>query len=787
MRFILFFDNIRLADTALVGGKNASLGELQYALADTGLSVPPGFAVTAQAYWHHIEYNGLLNHLKGIRNSLPVNYSLQELADCSRALRACINQAPLPSDLVDELKQAYSTLSSHMGKHNLDVAVRSSATAEDLPQASFAGQQETYLHISGFEALSQAYKNCLSSLFTERALVYRQEQNFNDFEVALSVGVQAMVQADDATSGVMFTLDTESGYKDAVIISATYGLGEALVQGLVIPDEYRVHKPTLLQGYASIVSKECGSKTEKITAQGRVSVPESQRTIFVLADQDIIQLARAACAIELHYTSVYKTWSPMDIEWAQDESGAFYIVQARRETIHSNVSSLMYEQYVLQADEKIVLVTGQSIGKKIAVGTVVVVKNPQDVAEVNPGDIVVTEMTDPDWLPLLRHAAGLITDKGGRTCHAAIVSRELGIPALVGTGNATSLLHSGQKITIDCSQGWQGFVYQGDVPFKKISFTVDELEQKIANCGTDILVNSALPETAYAMSLLPVDGVGLARLEFIIAHHIGVHPMAAASFEVLSDENLKKKLLQKAYAYTTVRDYYVWTLAQAVGTICAAFYPRPVIVRLTDFKTNEYRNLCGGSLYEPNEENPMLGFRGAARYVSPSYAPAFALECEALRIVRNQFGLKNMKIMVPFVRTIYEAQKTVELLKQYGLERGSDGLELYMMVELPSNVILLHEFAYFFDGFSIGSNDLTQLTLGVDRDGLLAQSYDERDQAVLEMLKIALHKARELSMPIGICGQAPSDFPEIARFLIDQGVTSLSLNADSVVSFLYSF
>lgn len=785
MRYISFFEDLRLTDVPTVGGKNASLGELTQVLRESDVLVSPGFAITAHAYWHYLEYNTLVAELKKVRGQLVDVFNLEELAACAHQMRKLIANGQLPEDLKQEIAYSYKKLSEQMGVVEVDVAVRSSATAEDLPTASFAGQQETYLHIQGVEALFDACRKSFASLFTDRAIAYRAEQGFDDFEVGLSIGVQVMVQADDATSGVIFTLDTETGFPDVVTVTAAYGLGEGIVQGVVSPDVYLVHKPTFEKGYASLIGKTVSNKLEKITRDGTVSVPVTLQKKYALDDQAIFMLVRASLLVEQHYSQLAGQWKPMDIEWAQDSvTKKFYILQARPETVHSQKKQT-YEQCVLDTKvEKKVRVHGQSIGQKIVHGTVRVVLKREDLRELLPTDILVTEMTDPDWVPALKNARGLITDKGGRTCHAAIVSRELGIPAIVGTGNATMMLRDGEKITLDCSQGSQGYVYEGEVTFTCTTFEQKQSWTDGDVCGTSLMVNCASPETAFLNAQLPVSGVGLARLEFIIAHTIKVHPMVAAEFQKIRDEEIKRTVLQLSEGYLSVKDYYVKTLARSVAMIVAAFYPRPVIVRLTDFKSNEYRSLLGGSLYEPHEENPMLGFRGAARYASASYAPAFALECAALKMVREVFGLINMKIMVPFVRTLEEAKKTIALLAEHGLKQGEDGLELYMMVEIPSNVILLRDFAYLFDGFSIGSNDLTQLVLGVDRDGVRAGDYDERDQAVLEMLKLAIHRAREMGKPIGICGQAPSDFPEIAQFLIDEGITSLSLNPDSVMPFL---
>lgn len=786
MNYIRFFEELSHKDVAIVGGKNASLGHMIQRLTRRNILVPSGFAVTADAYWYYLAYNNIDQALLDCMNRADSSLEISVLRECGAQARALIMNGVLPEDLADQILHAYKQLSERYKMALCDVAVRSSATAEDLPQASFAGQQETYLNIQGEEALLLAVKKCLASLFTDRAIAYRKEHGFDHMSVALSVGVQKMVRSDKASSGVLFTLDTETGYRDVVVITGSYGLGETVVQGAVNPDQFVVHKPTLKKGFRSIVSKELGSKETQMVydkqATKVVPVDEDRRYKYCLSDDEILSLARSACLIEDDYALDKEQPIPMDIEWAKDgDDGLLYIIQARPETVFSQQkghSITMYKKDAGQSADP--LATGLSIGQKIAVGTARVVAHVADLSLFNPGDIIVTTMTDPDWMPILRTAGGIVTELGGRTCHAAIVSRELGIPAIIGTGNATKVVADGQIITIDCSQGAQGIVYNGALSFVKEVVAIDSLQRPVC----DVLVNVADPERAFIHGLLPVDGVGLARLEFII-NAMGIHPMAVCEPDKVDDANVLEAIGQRARAYSDPKTFYVQTLAQGIATIAAAFYPRPVVVRLTDFKTNEYRDLLGGKAFEPYEENPMLGFRGAVRYTSKHYAPAFELECVALKQVREEMGLTNVHIMVPFVRTVAEAASTVALLEKNGLVRGKDGLKFLMMVEIPTNVILIEKYAEHFDGFSIGSNDLTQLTLGVDRDsGILSSSFDERDEAVMKMLELAIKGALKAQKTISICGQAPSDFPEVADFLIRLGIHAVSLNADAVLPFL---
>lgn len=786
MKYIKLFRDITLDDIGLVGGKNASLGEMIHSLTALDVRVPDGFALTADAYWHHIKANNLEQRMRELLARVKQDSGLATLQTTATALRKLIADAPLPSDIEQALYKAYHDLSRAYDVDTVSVAVRSSATAEDLPTASFAGQQETFLHIRGDKELVEACKKCMASLFTERAMIYRREKGFDDMAIALSVGVQKMVNADNASAGVLFTLDTETGFADVVMINGSYGLGELMVQGRIIPDEWYVHKPTLAKGFRPIIKKILGTKPIKLVSkngsQQEVAVGSADQVRFSLTDDEVLELARLGVVIEKHYSNRAGHWVPMDIEWAKDsDDGMLYIVQARPETVHAHDQKNMLEEYVIEGDiSPTVLIKGQSIGKKIATGVVRVVESLNHSTVFNAGDILVTRMTDPDWLPLLKKAGGVVTDIGGRTCHAAIVSRELGIPAIIGTHDATKRLTTGQDITLDCSKGVTGFVYEGRLPFAKKRID----SEKLPKSSCDILINLADPDRAFGFSFLPVQGVGLARLEFIMLN-IGVHPMAAALWDQLHDNDLRSELLKRAAGYANPREFFVSLLAQGIATIAAAFYPHQVVVRLSDFKTNEYKDLLGGVLFEAEEENPMLGFRGAVRYSSDHYAPAFTLECEAVKRVREEMGLQNVVVMIPFVRTVEEARGALKAMAKHGLERDQKGLRIFMMVEIPSNVILIDQFAPLFDGFSIGSNDLTQLTLGVDRDsGILAHLFDERDPAVQKMLLLAIAGAHKAGKYISICGQAPSDFPELADLLIQHGIDALSLNPDAVIPFL---
>ena len=779
--FVRWFSDIGLADVPLVGGKNASLGELYRELAGPGVRVPNGFAITAEAYRHFLDASGLSKQIPSLLEGLNTR-DLVDLASRGIAVRHAIMAAVLPADLQEAIVAAYAQLG---GGAAVDVAVRSSATAEDLPDASFAGQQETYLNVRGRAGLIEACRRSFASLFTDRAISYRADKGFDQLRVALSVGVQRMVRSDLATSGIMFTLDTETGFRDVVLINASYGLGEPIVQGSVTPDEYSVFKPTLERGFRPILQKTLGSKEFMlIYDEGgnrgvkTVPVPPAERLQYALTDADILTLAKWACAIETHYSRARGMPTPMDIEWAKDgRTGELFIVQARPETVHSRTAPQQVEQYHLQQRGRI-LVEGRSVGKRIATGPVRVIPNAVNLRLFQAGEVLVTDKTDPDWEPIMKNAAAIVTNRGGRTCHAAIVSRELGVPAIVGTETATSVLQTGQVVTISCAEGDTGFVYEGALPF-----AVEHLNlATIGRPRTKIMMNVGDPNEAFALSFLPNDGVGLARLEFIINNWIGVHPMALVRYAQLSGE-ARVEVDRLTATYSDKPAYFVDKLAEGVATIAAAFYPKDVIVRLSDFKTNEYARLAGGVGFEPSEENPMIGFRGASRYYDDRYREGFALECRALKRVRDDMGFTNVKIMVPFCRTLGEAEAVVAELASNGLARHENGLELYMMVEIPSNVILLPRFANHFDGFSIGSNDLTQLTLGIDRDSeIVAHIFDERDPAVHTLVAQAIADARRLGRKIGLCGQAPSDYPEFARFLIDCGIDSISLNPDAVLA-----
>jgi pyruvate,water dikinase len=771
MKYIKFFKDISLDEIPLVGGKNAALGQMIQDLGNQ-ITIPHGFAVTVQGYHYLLQQAGI-----------TFDGSAQQM-------RNAINKAAFPDDLTQEITDAYRALSQEYRQENLSVAVRSSATTEDLPNASFAGQQESFLHIQGVPELLDAIKKCMASLFTDRAVAYRKDMGFSEQDIGISVGIQKMVNSDDAVSGVMFTLETESGHKDFVTINAAYGLGETIVGGTVNPDEFMVHKPKLLEGFLPLVKKKCGDKQVKAQFNSKTNqvelapVSPQAQNLFSLTEPQIFELAHCGIIIENYFSSRNNQWTPMDIEWAQDGiDKKLYIVQARPETVHARQKISQLSLYHLQATEQKPILGGLSIGRKIASGAVKIITAIEQSGDFKQGDILVTQMTDPDWVPLMKLAAAIITDRGGRTCHAAIVARELGVPALVGTDLATRVLKVDQLVTVDCSKGTEGFVYEGSIPF-----TTSKLELADKKLAVKLLVNIANPDNACEVSLLPIDGAGLVRLEFIIAQRIGVHPMAIMFPEKVHDAVFIEKMKQESARWGSLQDFYVSVLSADVALIAAALYPRPVVVRLTDFKSNEYKDLLGGSVFEPHEENPMLGFRGASRYCDPLYAPAFELECRALKKVREVMGFDTMIIMVPFVRTIAEAQATLKKLAENGLERGKNGLKIYLMVEIPANVILLELFAEYFDGFSIGSNDLTQLTLGVDRDsGLLRHLFDENDLAVKALIAQAITKAHSAEKAISICGQAPSDFPEFAHWLIEQKIDALSLNADAILPFIGSY
>jgi pyruvate,water dikinase len=788
--FILFFKDISYKDVPLVGGKNASLGEMYSKLTPKGINVPDGFAVTAEAYKYFIQKNHLDDKIREALKGLDT-HDVLDLQRRGRMVRNLILNAQMPKELEEEIRKAYRILEDEYGK-NLDVAVRSSATAEDLPDASFAGQQETYLNVRGEDAVVEHVKKCFASLFTDRAISYREDKGFDHFNVYLSVAVQKMVRSDFACSGVMFTLDTESGFRDVVYITGSWGLGEYVVQGKVNPDEFYVFKPTLKLGYKPIVTKRLGSKDVKLVYGSNprkplkeVKTTYDERKRFVLDDEEILTLARWALIIEEHYGR------PMDIEWAKDGdgktvgTGKLYIVQARPETVHAIKEQKFYEIYKLKGEGKVIC-TGKAVGSKIGQGKARVILDVSGIAEFKEGEVLVTTMTDPDWEPIMKKASAIVTDKGGRTCHAAIVSRELGIPCIVGTEVATKKITTGQEVTVDCSQGEEGRVLEGIIPFEVERIDLEHLPKT----KTQIMMNVGIPEQAFAQGQIPNDGVGLARLEFIIGSHIGIHPLALVYFDELKEKaktdkkiaRVVKIIEDKTYGYENKAEFFVDKLAQGVATIACAFYPKDVIVRLSDFKSNEYANLIGGFLFEPVEHNPMIGWRGASRYYDPKFEPAFALECKALKKARDEMGLTNIKVMIPFCRTPEEGKKVISIMEKYGLKQGENGLEVYVMCEIPSNVVLAEEFAKVFDGFSIGSNDLTQLTLGLDRDSeLVSHLYDERNPAVKKLIKEVIQTAKKMNRKIGICGQAPSDFPDFAEFLVECGIDSMSLTPDTIV------
>ncbi len=781
---ILWFEDIGIEDVPLVGGKNASLGEMYRELTPQGIRIPPGFAITAAAYRDFLEHAGVAARLREILAGLDTH----DIADLQRrglAARHAILAAELPAGLERAILAAYHRLSGD-GAVLADVAVRSSATAEDLPDASFAGQQETYLNVQGPSALLEACKRCFASLYTDRAISYRADKGFDQLRIGLSVCVQRMVRSDLAAAGVMFSIDTETGFPDVVLINAAYGLGENVVAGSVNPDEFYVFKPTLRQGFRPILRKSLGSKEQKLIYDiggGRmtrnVAVPPEERTRFCIDEEDILILARWACLIEAHYTRKRGQATPMDMEWAKDGcSGELFIVQARPETVQSQKSAGVIESYRLRGPGGEPLITGRSVGDRIAAGPVRVVQSVKHLHRFQDGEVLVADRTDPDWEPSMKKAAAIVTNRGGRTCHAAIVSRELGLPAVIGTERATELLRDGQPVTVSCAEGDTGNVYDGLLPFAVERRTLANLQRP----RTKIMMNVGNPEEAFRLSFLPNDGVGLAREEFIISNSIRIHPKALLDYARLNDPDVKEEIDRLTVGYDDKPGFFVERLAQGVAMIAAAFHPNDVIIRMSDFKTNEYANLVGGRPYEPTEENPMIGFRGASRYYDPRYRDGFALECRAMKKVRDEMGLTNLKIMIPFCRTVEEARRVLAEMEKNGLKRGENGLEIYVMCEIPSNVLLAKEFAEVFDGFSIGSNDLTQLTLGVDRDSeIVAHIFDERNPAVMRSIASVIRDAKAAGRKIGICGQAPSDYPEFARFLVECGIDSISLNPDAVL------
>ena len=776
--YVRFFEEFGIDDVPLVGGKNASLGEMFQKLSGQGVRVPHGFAITAQAYRYMLDKADAWDRLHAELDELDPT-DVAALARKGKRAREIVYGAGLPDDLAAEILDAYRKLQQEYGE-DVSLAVRSSATAEDLPTASFAGQQDSYLNIKGEESLLDTCRRCFASLFTDRAIHYRVDQGFDHFKVSLSIGVMKMVRSDISSSGVMFSIDTESGFSDAVFVTGAYGLGENVVQGAVDPDEFYVHKPTYLAGHRAVLRRLIGDKAVKmILVDGEtknttrnIPTPKSDRARFCLTDEDVLELAGYACTIEAHYGR------PMDIEWAKDGlDGKLYIVQARPETVASQHSVTALESYVLEGRGEI-LTEGRSVGERIASGAVKRIENLTQLAEFKPGEVLVADTTTPDWEPVMKTAAAIVTNRGGRTCHASIIARELGIPAVVGTGDATTCVPDGEVVTVSCAEGDSGRVYRGAV-----AFHVDRTEvADLARPRTQIMINLGNPDLAFKTSFLPNDGVGLARMEFIISEYIRVHPLALLHPDKVADADARRTIDRLTQGYPDGSAFFVERLSEGIGTIAAAFWPKPVVVRMSDFKTNEYASLLGGAAFEPSENNPMLGFRGASRYAHPAYAEGFALECRAMRRVRDEMGLTNVILMLPFVRRIAEADLVLQTMADLGLRRGENGLKVYAMCEIPNNVILIDQFAKRFDGFSIGSNDLTQLTLGVDRDSeIVAFDYDERDDGVKEMIRLAVEGCRRNGIHSGLCGQAPSDYPDMAEFLVRLGIDSMSLNPDTVI------
>lgn len=782
--YIRWFSELTIDDVPLVGGKNASLGEMYRELATQGINIPNGFAITAEAYRYLLDqvngWGALHQALDGLNPD-----DVDDLAKRARKAREIIYAAPLPEDLEKQILDAFAQLQQQYGD-DLSVAVRSSATAEDLPTASFAGQQDTYLNVRGGQALLEACKRCFASLFTDRAIHYRIDQGFDHFKLALSIGIMKMVRSDLAASGVMFSLDTESGFSDVIFITGAYGLGENVVQGAVDPDEFYVHKPTFEKGYRSVLRRSMGAKkikmiysdgsTREATKNIVTSVEERHR--YCISDQDVLTLADYAIKIEKHYSAKAGQSKPMDMEWAKDGiDGGLYIVQARPETVVSQLRGMVLEQYILK-EQATPIITGHAVGSKIATGNARIIEKLEQLNSFKPGDVLVADMTTPDWEPVMKIAAAIITNRGGRTCHAAIIARELGVPAVIGCGDATTTIKDSAPITVSCAEGDSGKVYSGTLDFSVESTDLSGLKRP----KTKIMVNMGNPDLAFKTSFLPNDGVGLARMEFIITEYIKAHPMALIHPERVKDAEEIKQLKLLTQNYAKAEDYFIERLSEGVGTIAAAFYPKPVVVRMSDFKTNEYATLLGGRWFEFDEANPMIGFRGASRYTHPAYAEGFALECRAMKRVRDDMGLTNVILMIPFCRRVREAQRVLDYMAQLGLKRGENGLEIYVMCEIPNNVIQIDAFSEQFDGFSIGSNDLTQLTLGVDRDSaIIAEDFDERDPGVKEMIRLAVEGARRNGRHSGLCGQAPSDYPEMAEFLVEIGIDSMSLNPDTIL------
>lgn len=775
-KFVKFFNEVGIKDVPMVGGKNASLGEMYQNLTKDGIKVPNGFATTAEAYNHFVKEAGLDKKIRAILKDLDTK-NMANLSKKGAQVREVIIKSEFPIDLRDEIISDYHKLSKMYKTTNLDVAVRSSATAEDLPDASFAGQQETFLNIRGEKEILIAVKKCIASLFTNRAISYRHDKGFDHFDIALSVGIQKMVRSDLGSSGVMFTIDTESGFRDVVLINSIYGLGENIVQGKVNPDEFYVFKPT-----KAIISRNIGKKSLRMVYNSDpknpvkdIKVNEADRQKPSINDVQVIKLAEWGMMIEKHYNR------PMDIEWALDgKTKELFIIQARPETIHSTRNYEIIEEFKLEKKGKIIA-KGKSVGYKIGAGKANKIMSVKDISKFKPGEVLVTEMTDPDWQPIMKIASAIVTDKGGRTCHAAIVSRELGIPCVVGTNDASKKVKSGQSVTVSCTEGEEGIVYDGKVEFKINKINIKKLNRPKVN----IMMNIGTPKSAFGFSFIPNNGVGLARLEFIINDSIKIHPLALMNFDKLKDRAAKKKIAELTLGYKDKSQFFIDKLSEGIAMIGAAFFPKDVIVRLSDFKSNEYSNLIGGKEFEPVESNPMMGWRGASRYYDPKYRPAFELECKALKKVRDDMGLTNVKIMVPFCRTVEEGKKVIEIMNEQGLKQGKNGLEVYVMAEIPSNIILAEEFAKVFDGFSIGSNDLTQLTLGMDRDAggvyQVAGESNEKNEAVKSLIKYLIQVGKKTKRKVGICGQGPSDFPDFAEFLLEEGIDSISLNPDTVI------
>ena len=782
-RWISWFSAIGIGDVAVVGGKNASLGEMTRELGSLGIRVPDGYAVTADAYKYFLEANDLVGQIREAMAGLDKE-DMEDLTRRSRKVQNLVLSGGFPLDLEAEILRSYEELSSRYAEEHTDVAVRSSATAEDLPTASFAGQQESFLNVHGNTQLIQTVKNCFASLFTPRAISYREDMGFDHFKVALSVGVQKMVRSDLASSGVIFTLDTETGFRDVVFVTSTWGLGENIVQGRVVPDGFYVHKPTLKEGYRPLIRRQLGTKEFKLvydTTGHRLveNIPTSpqERAILSVSDEDVLQLARWAVSIEDHYSEKRGAKTFMDIEWAKDgRTGELFIVQARPETVHSQREAPTVRLHRL-VERGVVLAEGLAVGNAVATGPARVLKDPGEIETFKPGEVLVTEITDPDWEPIMKVASAIVTERGGRTSHAAIVARELGIPAILGTSNATQEIETGEPVTVSCCEGEVGLVYRGTLHYE-----VTEVDPAtVPRAKTRIMMNVANPERVFELAQLPNDGVGLARMEFMFADWVGIHPLALTRFASLPPK-LKLEVARITGAYEDKTEFFADRLAQGIGTLAAAFWPRPVILRFSDFKTNEYAHLLGGAQFEPHEENPMLGWRGASRYYHPDYKEGFMLEVRAVKRVRETFGLKNLKVMIPFCRTPDEGRRVLDVMREGGLVRGEDGLEVYVMAEIPSNVVLAKEFAGIFDGFSIGSNDLTQLVLGVDRDSeRVAPLFDERNEAVKNMCARLIEEAHVAGCKVGICGQAPSDYPDFATFLVEEGIDSISLSPDAVV------